>query len=182
MQGHLLQNAACHCLIVTIFKLEQLFRAGFTRHCTLYCIHHGTLGYHTCKLFLESRPMRQQGHFSINTLHVVYATLKGTPDKIPHHGIHISQWLGKISFALYLIHSLWLLSVGCCLVLWLTPHVPIPVAYGVAMVVVLLLSLISAHYLTQWVDGPAVAIANRWGNTCFNLGAQVNQRILNSNG
>lgn len=74
------------------------------------------------------------------------------------------QYLGKISFSLYLVHFLVIYSFSCYIFNLLYPSI----GYGPSFVVMLTLSIpvigIMSHYFTKYVDAPTIGLSKRIGN------------------
>jgi peptidoglycan/LPS O-acetylase OafA/YrhL len=74
------------------------------------------------------------------------------------------QYLGKISFPLYLTHFIIMGSVAC----FIFSHLAAAHSYGLALlaavVVSLPISFVVAHFYAKYVDAQAVGLSKRWGN------------------
>jgi peptidoglycan/LPS O-acetylase OafA/YrhL len=74
------------------------------------------------------------------------------------------QYLGKISFALYLTHLVILGSLASYLFTVILPHAGYVAATTVAFTVSVSISLIVATFYTRWVDMPSINISRQLGN------------------
>jgi len=74
------------------------------------------------------------------------------------------QYLGRISFALYLLHFAVIYSFSCLLFNRLLPHLGYAKSFGVMFSISLPLILVLSHFYTKWVDVPAIQISKRVGN------------------
>jgi peptidoglycan/LPS O-acetylase OafA/YrhL len=74
------------------------------------------------------------------------------------------QYLGRVSFALYLTHFIVLGSLASYLFVQLLPRYGYIAAFGTTFVVGLPLSFLIASAYTRWVDVPAIALSKRLGN------------------
>lgn len=83
------------------------------------------------------------------------------------------QYLGKISYAIYVIHAFVIGTFSA----WLFVQLHAKMAYGWTLLLVfitgVLASVLLAHLITKWVDGPAIKLARWLGLTVKNL-AQSN--------
>lgn len=77
---------------------------------------------------------------------------------------NLGQFLGRISYALYLVHTPVILSAGCALYLYGVTQLGVSRSVAVVMVIAVLLPLtiIVAVMFERLVDRPAIAIGKRW--------------------
>lgn len=76
----------------------------------------------------------------------------------------VGQFLGRISYALYLVHTPIILSAGCALYLYAVTQLAASrsVAVGLVVAVVLPLTIMVAVIFERLADRPAIAIGKRW--------------------
>jgi len=74
------------------------------------------------------------------------------------------QYLGKISFALYLTHFIVLGSLSSYLFTWLLPVAGYAATLLIVFLVGLSVSFGLAHYYTRWVDTPSVGLSKQAGD------------------
>jgi peptidoglycan/LPS O-acetylase OafA/YrhL len=103
-----------------------------------------------------------QVSFRLAALCIVAAVLLWAPLQRLLLG-RVSQWLGRVSFSLYLVHVPILCSGGAWLLLWLEPSF----GYNAATLVVLPLFLGAALTVAglgaRWIDEPAIRLSKRIG-------------------
>ncbi len=75
----------------------------------------------------------------------------------------LSQWLGRVSFALYLVHTPILCSLGAFLLLRLEPLLGYNTASLVALALYLMTALTGAGLGARWIDEPSIRIAKQLG-------------------
>jgi peptidoglycan/LPS O-acetylase OafA/YrhL len=73
----------------------------------------------------------------------------------------LPQWLGRISFSLYLLHFPIMATLGCSLFVATAPQIGIIAATLLAMAVGLPITLIVAALFERWVDRGAVRLSHR---------------------
>ena len=93
---------------------------------------------------------------------LVASVLTWAPLQRPLLG-RVSQWLGRVSFALYLVHLPILCSLGTWLLLRLEPALGYNLATLVTGPVFLATSLTAAHLVARWVDEPAIRVSRQIG-------------------
>jgi len=74
------------------------------------------------------------------------------------------QYLGKISFSLYLIHYILIGTVASYLFVKIYPVYGYKLALPVATIATFPLSIIGAHFYTKWLDVPSIVLSKRIGN------------------
>lgn len=74
-----------------------------------------------------------------------------------------AAYLGAISFPLYLVHQLVLVSLGCYLFAWINGQLGIDWARGITIPVVVVVSLALATLLTWLIENPSIAAAKLTG-------------------
>lgn len=98
----------------------------------------------------------------LGALAVFVATLM-SPDISAFLSRRVFNWLGRVSFALYLIHPLFLGYVGHNVFLGLGEGVPVHYRTVISAICVIAVTLVSAAFLTKWLDEPAVRLSRRFG-------------------
>lgn len=73
------------------------------------------------------------------------------------------QWLGKISYSLYLIHPLVISSAGLNTFIWSEQYFSYHTSVLITGIVVLFISFLASSFLYRYVDSPSIALANRFG-------------------
>ncbi len=71
------------------------------------------------------------------------------------------KYLGRVSFALYLVHLSVLASLGCLVFLWCYPHVGYLYSVVAGFIASMLVTFPLAELLTRYVDTPAVRRSGR---------------------
>jgi peptidoglycan/LPS O-acetylase OafA/YrhL len=77
------------------------------------------------------------------------------------------QFLGRISFSLYLIHLIILSSLAATLFNYLIGHFAYLPSLLLTIVPSLSVTLVTAHFFTKWVDAPSITISKEFGNRLF---------------
>ncbi len=73
----------------------------------------------------------------------------------------LPQWLGRISFSLYLLHFPIMATLGCSLFVATAPQIGIMAATLLAMAIGLPITLLAATLFERWVDRGAVRLSHR---------------------
>lgn len=73
----------------------------------------------------------------------------------------LPQWLGRISFSLYLLHFPIMATLGCSLFIVAAPHIGIVAASLLAGAIGLPVTLVVAALFERWVDRSAVQLSHR---------------------
>lgn len=97
---------------------------------------------------------------------LLLAVLLNTPVLQRWFSSALCEFLGKISYALYLTHYLILWSVTCTLFLWLSPQLGYVAAAWTSFILSLPLMAVIAYGCYRWVDQGAVGFS-KWLYTRF---------------
>jgi peptidoglycan/LPS O-acetylase OafA/YrhL len=81
----------------------------------------------------------------------------------------LSQWLGRVSFSLYLVHVPLLCSLGAWLLLRLEPGLGYNAASLVALALYLSAALVVAGLVARWVDEPSISASKQIGAAVVRL-------------
>jgi len=100
--------------------------------------------------------------FRVGALCVVAAVLAWPPLQRLLLG-RVSQWLGRVSFALYLVHVPILCSLGAWLLLRLEPALGYNAATLAVLPAFLAAALTVAALAARWIDEPSIRLAKRFG-------------------
>lgn len=91
--------------------------------------------------------------------------------------LKIFQWLGKISYALYLIHPLVLSSVGLSTYLWLIKTNSYLFATMVSGITIIIISCSIAELFYRYVDKPATRWSARFSKWILNNNHSTNNKM-----